>query len=53
MVAALDWAVGAVTDALKDSGFYDNTVIIYTSDNGAQPGRLAGQVVRIKKMRRG
>ena len=37
--AALDWAVGELVDGLKDSGHYDNTVIIYTSDNGAQPGQ--------------
>ena len=39
MTAALDWAVGEVVDGLKDSGLYDDTIIIYTSDNGAQPGQ--------------
>ncbi len=34
MVAALDQAVGEVLDALQETGLYDNTVIIFTSDNG-------------------
>ena len=39
MAAALDWALGELEDGLKDSGLYNNTIIIYTSDNGAQPGQ--------------
>jgi len=39
MASALDWAVGAVVDSLKDLKLYDNTIIIYTSDNGAQQGQ--------------
>ncbi len=34
MMAALDDAVGIVLDALEESGEADNTVIIFTSDNG-------------------
>ncbi len=34
MVAAMDDAVGLVLDALKDTGVEDNTVVIFTSDNG-------------------
>lgn len=39
MAAALDWAVGELVDGLKDAGLYNNTIIVYTSDNGAQPGQ--------------
>ena len=34
MVAALDDSVGAVVKTLKDNGMYDNTVILFTTDNG-------------------
>lgn len=34
MVAALDDAVGNVTQALRDAGMYDDTVIVFTGDNG-------------------
>ena len=39
MAAALDWAVGEIVDALHATSLYDNTVIFYSSDNGAQPGQ--------------
>jgi arylsulfatase A-like enzyme len=39
MVSALDWAVGATLDGLKAAGQYDNTIVFFTSDNGAQPGQ--------------
>jgi arylsulfatase A-like enzyme len=34
MIAHLDMAVGSITQALKDSGVEENTLIIFTSDNG-------------------
>jgi len=34
MISAVDSAVGNITDALKRSGMYENTVIVFTSDNG-------------------
>ncbi len=34
MVNALDENIGKVIQSLKDRGLYDNTVIIFTSDNG-------------------
>ncbi|CAL4124089.1 unnamed protein product [Meganyctiphanes norvegica] len=34
MVSAMDKSVGAVVDALKSTGQYDNTVIIFSTDNG-------------------
>jgi arylsulfatase A-like enzyme len=39
MAAALDESVGAVFDDLKVTKNYENTVIVYTSDNGAQGGQ--------------
>eukprot|EP01039_Chlorochromonas_danica_P002285 gene2285-2501_t len=35
MIKALDRGVGEVIDALKAAGKYENTLVIFTSDNGA------------------
>jgi arylsulfatase A-like enzyme len=34
MIEAMDTAIGTVIDALKRKGLYENTVIVFTSDNG-------------------
>ena len=34
MIRALDRSVGRVLDALKEDGLDDNTLVIFTSDNG-------------------
>ena len=31
----VDWTVGQVLKAIDDAGIYDNTLVIYTSDNGS------------------
>ena len=37
-ILQVDWTVGQVIKALKRKGFEENTLIIFTSDNGATPG---------------
>ncbi len=37
MLDAMDYHFGRVVDFLKDIGEYDNTVVIFLSDNGANP----------------
>lgn len=41
MVAALDEAVGQIVDEVKKQGMLDNTLFVFSSDNGGpEPGRL-------------
>jgi len=35
-VQEVDWAVGEIIDILKNTGVYNNTIIVFTSDNGAR-----------------
>ena len=37
MVTHLDEGIGMVVQKLKDYGYYDNTVIVFLSDNGCSP----------------
>lgn len=42
MVSAMDTAVGKVVAALQEAGLRENTLIVFSSDNGGyQPGELA------------
>ncbi len=41
MIENLDYHIGRVIDALKEKGKYDNTLIIFMSDNGANPKEAA------------
>jgi arylsulfatase A-like enzyme len=35
-VMAIDWSTGAIVEALKKYGVYQDTIIIFTSDNGSR-----------------
>ncbi|XP_072018406.1 arylsulfatase I-like [Amphiura filiformis] len=37
MISAMDESVGEIVDSLKENGLYDNSVIFFSSDNGAPP----------------
>ena len=37
-IREIDWSVGQILDALKENGLDDNTVVIFTSDNGPSVG---------------
>jgi len=34
VIMEIDWSVGQITDALKANGLEENTIVIFTSDNG-------------------
>ncbi len=40
VVAQMDWSVGQVLDALDQAGVRDNTLVIFSSDNGASVGGI-------------
>lgn len=46
-VMEMDWSVGKILDALKDNGLDENTLVVFTSDNGpwyqGTAGRLRGR----------
>jgi arylsulfatase A len=46
-VAELDAVVGKLMGALEAQGVADNTVVIFTSDNGAQPGDLEEAIQKL------
>ena len=41
MLANMDYHIGRVLDHLKEQGALDNTLVIFLSDNGAEPTELA------------
>lgn len=43
MVTAMDTIVGATVSALKETGMYNNSIIIYTSDNGG-PAKMSNNL---------
>jgi arylsulfatase A-like enzyme len=38
IVVELDWTVNQVVNALKRNGEYENTILVFISDNGPRPG---------------
>jgi arylsulfatase A-like enzyme len=44
VMAELDWQIGRLTDGLQDLGIDDETIVIFTSDNGPYPS-LAGRTL--------
>jgi xylan 1,4-beta-xylosidase len=42
MIDVMDRGIGGVIEALKATGQYDNTVILFLSDNGASPETMSG-----------
>ena len=38
VIMELDWSVGEIVKTLKEEGIYDNTLFIFTSDNGPRVG---------------
>ena len=44
MLAAMDKAVGKVVDALKRSGDFDNTLLVFTTDNGGSVSHAASNL---------
>jgi arylsulfatase A-like enzyme len=51
-VHEVDWSVGQIVEALKESGEFENTILIFTSDNGS-PQRdgtnMGGAIASVKK----
>jgi arylsulfatase len=42
MIDRMDMGIGRIVEALKQSGEFENTLILFLSDNGASPGTLDG-----------
>ncbi|WP_034042118.1 sulfatase family protein [Wocania ichthyoenteri] len=38
VIMELDWSAGEIVKALKEAGIYENTIIVFTSDNGPEIG---------------
>ena len=38
VIMELDWSMGEIVNALKEEGLYEDTIIIFTSDNGPEKG---------------
>ncbi len=42
-----DWALGQVMDAIQKAGIENNTLLIFTSDNGCSPAAKVGQLEKL------
>jgi arylsulfatase len=43
MVDRMDQGIGRLVEELKENGFYENTLILFLSDNGASPEGISGR----------
>ncbi len=50
VIQCLDYHVGRLFDELERLGLADNTLVIYASDNGREPGRTPKQPIRGGKL---
>lgn len=46
MVTAMDKSIGRVLDALRDLGLEENTLVVFTSDNGHEMGAGSAGIYR-------
>lgn len=53
MVEHMDDAIGRIIKTLKDEGLYDNTIIVFTSDNGGLIGKGKNKVTNNSPLRHG
>ncbi len=49
-IEELDFHTGRLLDSLQRLGFAENTLVVFTSDNGRGPGRKASQPLRGSKL---
>ena len=49
-IQEMDYHVGRIVDALKKNELQDNTLVIYSSDNGRGPGRTPNQKLQGRKL---
>ncbi|MBT3198824.1 MAG: sulfatase-like hydrolase/transferase [Phycisphaerales bacterium] len=52
-LATLDENIGRLVKALKDGGLYENTIIIFTGDNGGRTGFFHGPPTSVQPLRAG
>lgn len=53
MVEHVDDAVGKIVQKLKETGLYDNTIIVFTSDNGGLIGKGERKITNNAPLRKG
>jgi hypothetical protein len=50
MASEVDWACGKVIAELKKQGVYDNTLIIFTTDNGVSTMHVCGRMCLLRRI---
>ena len=49
MIPAADTGVGAIYDTLRETGMYENTVFIFSTDNGGAIENISNLPLRVSK----